>query len=175
MSQAWWYTGLPASQRGTIFNQFVRARYRYGLVVVGPNEKVIKKWMETALRAILKTTRTIGQRVTRKLEALLQMEQLTWSLERKARRTIRKWMATREEDEAGEKGTLCALALEQVRLLQADSPLKDALDRHEKGEVEDEAKRWIKRWSEAVRPEGERQEKPSSRRPPHVQIRRTFP
>lgn len=57
--------GLPPSQMGTVFNQYVPGKYDYGLVVVGLNENIEpedEKWMETALRALLKTKTNIAHR-----------------------------------------------------------------------------------------------------------------
>lgn len=79
---------------GTIFNQHIRVKYKYGLVVVGLNKEIEQedeKWIETALRALLNTRTTIRHHGRSKLEVPLQLEKVPRILGREAGRTIISW------------------------------------------------------------------------------------
>lgn len=40
LGHSWWSIGLSTAQISTIFNAYVRSKYRYGLMVVGVDEQI---------------------------------------------------------------------------------------------------------------------------------------
>lgn len=103
---SWWSAFLKPSQIEFMFNMYVPSIFRYGLVVVGTGEEIRaldQKWKEMAMKALLNTSAPIVGRGKMKLEALLQISNLEWLMEREPGRTVRNWQVYAEEYYGGKR------------------------------------------------------------------------
>lgn len=85
--------GMSPGQVTPLFNTFVRSRYQYGLALVEVNEEIGKydlRWEEMAMKALVKTRKSIAAKGGEQLRALIKMEILSWLLEREAARIIQR-------------------------------------------------------------------------------------
>lgn len=179
IGQRWSSLGMPTKEFAQMFNTFVRAKYRYGLILTGVGEELNKqddKWEELALRALVKTRKPIRRKGWRKLQALLQLERLEWPIEREAARTVRRWKEKAEEDgEEAKRAESCRRSLQQVIILAPQVPLRVPWQRLQDAEEEDWDATWVSRWNDETDPTDSTRSDELSLRLPRIQLRETFP
>lgn len=85
---------MRPGQLATWFDMLLRAKYRYGLIIIGTEEGLLRedmKWEEVAINALLKAGTMLGWKRRLKRQALLQLGGLEWVAEKEAERTVTKW------------------------------------------------------------------------------------
>lgn len=90
-NSGWWTLDLNPCQTVLVFNAIVRSKYRYGLVLMEPTQRMEKAdhgSSNAALKAPIKKSTTLHVMARRKMFALFQWEKLDALVSPEARRTV---------------------------------------------------------------------------------------